>query len=152
MRSTLRFLALILVLSALLLPLATYASNGPCPDDPTGSATCNTVAPPWYVVVNRTVADLNRPGTGCQPIILSHPECTDCLDITCNIDVQTEVCQWLPAAAGDTLYAIALRYGTTVEQFAAVSAKNSFHGSLNPRAQFREALSVEQVLADRMKI
>jgi acetyl-CoA acetyltransferase len=42
------------------------------------------------------------------------------------------------------------RYGTTVEQFAAVSAKNSFHGSLNPRAQFREALSVEQVLADRM--
>jgi acetyl-CoA acetyltransferase len=42
------------------------------------------------------------------------------------------------------------RYGTTVEQFAAVSAKNSFHGSLNPRAQFRDALSVEQVLNDRM--
>jgi acetyl-CoA acetyltransferase len=39
------------------------------------------------------------------------------------------------------------RYGTTVEQFAMVSAKNSYHGSLNPRAQFREALTVEQVLA-----
>lgn len=39
------------------------------------------------------------------------------------------------------------RYGTTVEQFAAVSAKNSFHGSLNPRAQFREVLSIEEVLA-----
>lgn len=39
------------------------------------------------------------------------------------------------------------RYGTTAEQFAMVSAKNAFHGSLNPRAQFREALSVEQVLA-----
>ena len=38
------------------------------------------------------------------------------------------------------------RYGTTVQQFAGVSAKNSFHGSLNPRAQFREALSVEDVL------
>jgi acetyl-CoA acetyltransferase len=38
------------------------------------------------------------------------------------------------------------RYGTTVEQFAAVSAKNSRHGSLNPRAQFREMLSVEDVL------
>lgn len=38
------------------------------------------------------------------------------------------------------------RYGTTVQQFAAVSAKNSFHGSLNPRAQFREVLSVEDVL------
>jgi acetyl-CoA acetyltransferase len=42
------------------------------------------------------------------------------------------------------------RYGTTVEQFAAVSAKNSFHGSLNPRAQFRQELSVEQVLAEPM--
>ena len=32
-----------------------------------------------------------------------------------------------------------------LEQFAAVSsAKNSFHGSLNPRAQFREALTVER--------
>lgn len=42
------------------------------------------------------------------------------------------------------------RYGTTKEQFAAVSAKNSFHGSLNDRAQFREALTVEQVLAEPM--
>jgi acetyl-CoA acetyltransferase len=37
-------------------------------------------------------------------------------------------------------------YGTTVEQLAGVSAKNSFHGSLNPRAQFREVLSVDEVL------
>jgi acetyl-CoA acetyltransferase len=42
------------------------------------------------------------------------------------------------------------RYGTTAEQFAMVSAKNSFHGSMNPRAQFREALSVEEVLAAPM--
>lgn len=42
------------------------------------------------------------------------------------------------------------RYGTTVEQFAAVSAKNSLHGSLNPRAQFREVLSVADVLAAPM--
>ena len=41
------------------------------------------------------------------------------------------------------------RYGTTREQFAAVAAKNSWHGSLNPRAQFRDRLTVEQVLADR---
>lgn len=39
------------------------------------------------------------------------------------------------------------KYGTTQAQFAAVSAKNSYHGSLNPRAQFREQLTVEQVLA-----
>ncbi|MBI3675817.1 MAG: thiolase family protein [Proteobacteria bacterium] len=42
------------------------------------------------------------------------------------------------------------RYGTTAEQFAMISAKNSFHGSLNPRAQFREAMSVEEVLASPM--
>ncbi|MCC6849455.1 MAG: thiolase family protein [Deltaproteobacteria bacterium] len=52
------------------------------------------------------------------------------------------------------VYAIAARdhmrrYGTTKEQFAMVAAKNAFHGSLNPRAQLRDALTVEQVLADR---
>jgi acetyl-CoA acetyltransferase len=41
-------------------------------------------------------------------------------------------------------------YGTTAEQFAAVSSKNSFHGSLNPRAQFREAMTVKEVLAAPM--
>ncbi|MDE2462482.1 MAG: thiolase family protein [Alphaproteobacteria bacterium] len=39
------------------------------------------------------------------------------------------------------------RYGTTATHFAMISAKNSFHGSLNPRAQFREALTIEEVLA-----
>lgn len=37
--------------------------------------------------------------------------------------------------------------GATQRDFAAVAAKNSFHGSLNPKAQFREVLSIEQVLA-----
>jgi acetyl-CoA acetyltransferase len=53
------------------------------------------------------------------------------------------------------IYASAARahmqhYGTTVEQFAAVSAKNSFHGSMNPRAQFRDVLSIADVLAAPM--
>lgn len=39
------------------------------------------------------------------------------------------------------------RYGTTVEHFAAVAAKNSVHGSLNPRAQYQEPHTVEEVLA-----
>jgi len=42
------------------------------------------------------------------------------------------------------------RYGTTVEHFAMISAKNSFHGSLNPRAQFRDAMTVADVLAAPM--
>lgn len=39
------------------------------------------------------------------------------------------------------------RYGTTAEQFAAIAAKNSVHGSLNPRAQFRDVLTIADVLA-----
>ncbi len=42
------------------------------------------------------------------------------------------------------------RWGTTAEQFAAVAAKNSYHGSMNPRAQFREALSVDDVMQSTM--
>ncbi len=42
------------------------------------------------------------------------------------------------------------RYGVTARQYAMVSAKNSFHGSLNPRAQFQEALTVDEVLAGPM--
>src|SRR5262249_57306661 len=38
-------------------------------------------------------------------------------------------------------------YGTTKPHSAAIAAKNSEHGSLNPRAQFRERLTVEEVLA-----
>jgi acetyl-CoA acetyltransferase len=41
-------------------------------------------------------------------------------------------------------------FGTTVEQFAAVSAKNSLHGSLNDRAQFQQAMTVAEVLAAPM--
>lgn len=41
------------------------------------------------------------------------------------------------------------KYGTTQAQFAAVSAKNAFHGSLNERAQFRDRLTVEEVLGAR---
>jgi acetyl-CoA acetyltransferase len=40
-------------------------------------------------------------------------------------------------------------YGTTKAQFAGVTAKNSFHGSLNPRAQFQNVMTVEEVLAAR---
>ena len=41
------------------------------------------------------------------------------------------------------------KYGTTREHFAMVTAKNSFHGSMNPRAQFQDVLTVEQVLGAR---
>lgn len=44
------------------------------------------------------------------------------------------------------------KYGSTPRHFAQVTAKNSFHGSLNPRAQFRDVMSVEQVLAARVVV
>jgi acetyl-CoA acetyltransferase len=42
-----------------------------------------------------------------------------------------------------------LRSGATAADFAAVAAKNSFHASLNPKAQYRSVLTVDQVLASR---
>ncbi len=41
------------------------------------------------------------------------------------------------------------RYGTTVEQIAAIAAKSHRHGSLNPKAQYQRALTAAEVLADR---
>jgi acetyl-CoA acetyltransferase len=40
-------------------------------------------------------------------------------------------------------------YGTTQRQIATGASKNHHHGSLNPKAQYRFELSIEEVLADR---
>jgi acetyl-CoA acetyltransferase len=42
------------------------------------------------------------------------------------------------------------RYGTTQRQLAVISAKNHYHGSLNPLAQYQKDMSVEEVLADKV--
>jgi acetyl-CoA acetyltransferase len=42
------------------------------------------------------------------------------------------------------------KYGTTARQFAGIAAKNSYHGSLNPKAQFTQAMTVDEVLAAPM--
>jgi acetyl-CoA acetyltransferase len=41
------------------------------------------------------------------------------------------------------------RWGTTQRQIAAGASKNHYHGSLNPLAQYRFTVSVDEVLADR---
>lgn len=41
-------------------------------------------------------------------------------------------------------------YGVTVEQLAAVSVKNRKNGALNPDAQMRKAVSIDEVLGSRM--
>lgn len=42
------------------------------------------------------------------------------------------------------------RTGATARHFAMISAKNSVHGSLNPKAQYQSKVSVEEVLAAQM--
>jgi acetyl-CoA acyltransferase len=42
------------------------------------------------------------------------------------------------------------RYGTTQRQLAVIAAKNHYHGSLNPDAQYRMTMTVEEVLDDRL--
>ena len=42
------------------------------------------------------------------------------------------------------------KYGSTMEQLAAIASKNHFHSSLNPNAQYNFTVTPEQVLADRM--
>lgn len=42
------------------------------------------------------------------------------------------------------------RHGTTQRQIAAAAAKTHHHASLNPRAQYRFSLTIEEVLADRV--
>jgi acetyl-CoA acetyltransferase len=41
------------------------------------------------------------------------------------------------------------RYGTTIEQLAQVAVKNHEHSTRNPYAQFQDAYTLEQVLADK---
>lgn len=41
------------------------------------------------------------------------------------------------------------RYGTTQRQLAVIAAKNHYHGSLNPLAQYQIDMTVEEVLNDR---
>ncbi len=42
------------------------------------------------------------------------------------------------------------RYGTTQRQLAVIAAKNHRHGALNPHAQYRMAMTADEVLDDRL--
>jgi len=88
-----------------------------CPDNPELSKNCASAAPPFYVVVNRSFEDLNRAGTGCQPIILKQPDCKDCCnpeDAACNAVngyMEKNVCpllakrvDWSKSSGTETVY------------------------------------------------
>jgi hypothetical protein len=100
MRSLFRIVLLAVILVVLVVPLAAQAS-GPCPDDPVLSKECVPEAPPFFVVTNRSFEDLDRTGSGCQPIILDYSDCEDCCGDTevcitaVSMDMQTRVCPLL---------------------------------------------------------
>ena len=54
--------------------------------------------------------------------------------------------------AGYAMYARAhmAKYGTTEEQLARVRVKNSYYGAMNPKATYRKALSLEEILESRV--
>ena len=55
----------------------------------------------------------------------------------------------LPGLFAQLFRAHSALYGTTVEQMAMVSCKNRRYGACNPRSQYRDPISVEDVLAAR---
>ncbi len=65
-------------------------------------------------------------------------------------DIETQIGLTMPA-----VYAMRARrhmeqYGTTPRMLAAIASKNKFNASLNPLAQFKKPVSVDEVLAGRM--
>jgi acetyl-CoA C-acetyltransferase len=78
---------------------------------------------------------------------VSGDDCTAAL--AAAADAELEV---FPGATFPALYAMMARahmarWGTTREQLAMVAVKNHRHGSLNPHAQFRQQITVNDVLA-----
>jgi acetyl-CoA acetyltransferase len=55
----------------------------------------------------------------------------------------------LPALFASVYREHARRYGTTLEQLAMVSVKNRSYGARNPRAQFRDPVTVDDVMGSR---
>lgn len=55
----------------------------------------------------------------------------------------------LPALFSNLFREHSRRYGTTLEQLAMVSVKNRAYGAKNPRAQFRDPVTIDDVLASR---
>lgn len=55
----------------------------------------------------------------------------------------------LPALFANLFREHSRRYGTTLEQLAMVSVKNRAYGAQNPRAQFHDSVTIDDVLASR---
>ena len=77
---------------------------------------------------------------------VSGDECTAALAAAADAEVEVFHGATFPALYAMMARAHMARHGTTREQLAAVAVKNHRHGSLNPHAQFRQRISVADVL------
>lgn len=69
---------------------------------------------------------------------------------TSDEDLDAQLGRAVPVSFALTARRLMETHGATIEDFALVSAKAHDAGALNPRAQYRKTLSVEDILASRM--
>jgi acetyl-CoA C-acetyltransferase len=77
---------------------------------------------------------------------VSGDECTAALATAADAELEVFHGASFPGLYAMMARAHMERYGTTREQLAMVAVKNHKHGSLNPRAQYRQVISVKDVL------
>ncbi|MFC8043594.1 beta-ketoacyl synthase N-terminal-like domain-containing protein [Nocardia sp. NPDC057353] len=84
-------------------------------------------------------------GSGARPAVTTIDRHLAALKAAAGFGTAPLTTQFFGAAATEHMRA----HGTTREQLAAVAVKNHEHSTRNPYAQFQDAYTVEQVLADK---
>lgn len=85
-------------------------------------------------------------GDGSVPKVTTVDRHMDALKAAAGFSAAPMTAQFFSAAAGEHMK----RYGTTREQLAQVAVKNHEHSTRNPKAQFQDAYTLDQVLNDKL--
>ncbi|WP_280508196.1 thiolase C-terminal domain-containing protein [Nocardia flavorosea] len=85
-------------------------------------------------------------GDGSAPKVTTVDRHMGALKAAAGFSAAPMTAQFFGAAAGEHMK----RYGTTREQLARVAVKNHEHSTRNPKAQFQDAYTLDQVLNDKL--
>lgn len=85
-------------------------------------------------------------GDGSVPKVTTVDRHMGALKAAAGFSAAPMTAQFFSAAAGEHMK----RYGTTREQLAQVAVKNHEHSTRNPKAQFQDAYTLDQVLNDKL--
>ncbi|NKY57210.1 thiolase C-terminal domain-containing protein [Nocardia flavorosea] len=85
-------------------------------------------------------------GDGSVPKVTTVDRHMGALKAAAGFSAAPMTAQFFGAAAGEHMK----RYGTTREQLARVAVKNHEHSTRNPKAQFQDAYTLDQVLNDKL--